>query len=191
MNAPPATARGGAASLALALADALSLGLPGPDYITMHPHLAGSATATAIDFQFNGRHGQEPLAAMHAWASRFGVTVDASAGSADPAVTWHEFDFTHAGIRIHAYAQIAGDEPLPDCARCGHPEAGHRRAGQPSAPGGMCLYAGCECDAYAASGMQDPAPVVRVLPGDQPVTAVYGEGCDGMSPAEISAAARP
>ena len=123
MNAPPA-AKADGASLALALAGTLSLGLPGPDYITMHPDLAGSTTSSAAGFQFNALHGQDPLPAMHAWAARFGVTVDVSAGSGDPATTWYQFDFTHAGVRIHAYAEIADGAPAIDseawkCAGCG------------------------------------------------------------------------
>lgn len=107
MNAPTATATRGAAFLALALADALGLGLPDPDYITMNPDLAGSTTTSAADFQFNDLHGQDPLPAMQAWADRFGVTVGTRPGTGDPGITWHEFDFTHAGVRIHAYASIA------------------------------------------------------------------------------------
>jgi hypothetical protein len=123
LNAPPAAKRDGA-SLALALAGTLSLGLPDPDYITMHPDLAGSTTSSAAGFQFNDRHGQDPLPAMHAWASRFGVTVDVSPVAANPAATWHQFDFTHAGVRIHAYAEIAAAAPAIDseawkCAGCG------------------------------------------------------------------------
>jgi hypothetical protein len=112
---PAATATRGGAFLALALAEALTLGLPDPDYITMNPPLAGSTTTSAAGFQFNDLHGQDPLPAMQAWADRFGVTVDTSTSTSDPGTTWHQFDFTHAGVRIHAYAAIkdaAGDELL-------------------------------------------------------------------------------
>lgn len=111
MNTPP----GDGAALARVLAGALSLGLPGPDSITISPHVTA---VSAIDFQFNANYGQDPLPALTAWAARFGVTVDVSADSKDPASTWHEFNFTHRGVLFHAYAKIkaatvAEDEPAP------------------------------------------------------------------------------
>lgn len=91
------------AALARVLADALSLGLPGPDSITISPHVTA---VSVIDFQFNANYGQDPVPALNAWAARFGVTVDVSADSKDPASTWHEFNFTHAGVMFHAYAKV-------------------------------------------------------------------------------------
>ena len=114
MNAPPATATRDAAFLALVLADALKLGLPDPDYITMS--VGGrSAHVSAIDFQFNHRNGQDPLPRLHAWAERFGADVRVSADSEDPRSTWHKFSFTHSGVLFGAYAEIAA-APCPSVA---------------------------------------------------------------------------
>jgi hypothetical protein len=164
LNAPPATATRGAAFLALALAEALTLGLPDPDYITMHPSFAGSTTAIPADFQFNDLHGQDPAQAMRAWADRFGATVDTRPG--DPGTTWHEFEFTHAGIRIHAYANIkdaAGDAPhcahcgqmqnrdaheAPAPCACGHPRDSHWEHAEPEGPRQGCAVLGCKCRMY-------------------------------------------
>lgn len=106
MNTPP----GDGAALARVLAGALSLGLPGPDSITISPHVTA---VSAIDFQFNANYGQDPLPALTAWAARFGVTVDVSADSKDPASTWHEFNFTHGGVMFHAYAKVRAAEDAP------------------------------------------------------------------------------
>jgi len=123
MTSPPATATRGGAFLALAVAEALTLGLPDPDYITMHPAFAGSTTTSAAGFQFNAVHGQAPLPAMRTWASHFGATIDTSPG--DPGTTWHTFDFTHAGIRIHAYAHVKDATGLAEAAAA--PETGAAR----------------------------------------------------------------
>ena len=58
MTTQTATVTRDAASLARVLSGALGLGLPAPDYITMHPSCADSATMSLIDFQFNARHSR-------------------------------------------------------------------------------------------------------------------------------------
>jgi hypothetical protein len=147
MTSPPATATRGGAFLALAVAEALALGLPDPDYITMSPDLAGSTTTSAAGFQFNDLHGQAPLPAMQAWADRFGVTIDTSPGK--HGTTWHQFDFTHAGIRIHAYADIK-DPAACAVPGCGHPRDSHWEHSEPGGPRTGCGYLGCKCTACAA-----------------------------------------
>lgn len=111
MTAPAAAAgtREGA-FLALTVADALKLGLPDPDYITVSPCFARSTTTSAVSFQFNDRDGQEPLPRMQAWAARFGAAIRVETD--DPSKTWHKFEFTHAGVLFDAYAAI----DVPTCA---------------------------------------------------------------------------
>lgn len=127
MNAPPAASARDAAFLALVLADALKLGLPDPDYITLSPWLADSTSTPAVGFQFNDRNGRDPLPRLRAWARRFGADVSAKPR---PSGTWHEADFTHSGVLFHCYAEIAGapagDDP---CGACGQPLAAHARHG--------------------------------------------------------------
>jgi hypothetical protein len=106
MTTQTATATRDAASLVRVLADALGLGLPAPDYITVHPSYVDSATVSAIDFQFNARHGREPLPALYAWADRLGVSVDVNPDSKNPSNIWHEFEFTHSGVLFKAYACV-------------------------------------------------------------------------------------
>jgi hypothetical protein len=142
VNAPPGTATREGAFLALALADALSLGLPDPAYITMHPSFARRSATTAVGFQFSDVFGRDPLPDLRAWASHFGVT-------GDPSKTWRAFDFTHAGVRIHAYANIT----VP-CA-CGHPGDSHWEIGEPQGTRAGCGIAGCKCKMYGA--YEDPA----------------------------------
>jgi hypothetical protein len=56
---------------------------------------------------------------------------------------------------------VEDDSARPDCARCGHPEAGHRLgSGVLRISDGMCLNVGCDCEAYAPSVMDD-APARR------------------------------
>jgi hypothetical protein len=176
VNAPPA-AKADGASLALALADALSLGLPDPGYITMHPSLAGSTTSSAIDFQFNGYRGRDPLPDLRAWAGRFGATIRVETYD-DPSKAWHKFEFTHAGAMFGAYASVAAASPAIDseawkCAGCG----AQCIAGRPA--GDLCRdCAGRVLAASIASGqpvtVADDAPQTAT-PMDDGETCTCGQ----------------
>lgn len=63
-------------------------------------------------------------------------------------------DILDAAIRGGAPVTVAED--LPDCAGCGHLEAGHRRGKGAPVANGACLHARCGCGAYALP--QDEAP---------------------------------
>lgn len=85
----------------LALAEVLGFGLPVPCSITVSPWLLDSThTVPAIDLQFDG---PDPFGALHAWALRFGVTVE---------LPWPEqgdfahVRFTHCGVRFQCYARL-------------------------------------------------------------------------------------
>jgi len=82
-------------------------------------------------------------------------------GLQDPAPVARVLDARGTALAATARAAYGqpGDEPLPDCARCGHPEAGHRLGiGALRASGGMCLHAACDCEAYARPVMDDEDP---------------------------------
>jgi transposase InsO family protein len=95
MTTAPATDSTDAVSLALVLAAVLGLGLPVPDYITVHPDYTNRHSA-AVDFQFNALHGRDPLAGLDAWQVWFAVPLTVSP-------PWRDIDFTYSGVRFHAY----------------------------------------------------------------------------------------
>ena len=107
MTATAATETRDAASLALALFDALRLGLPAPDYMGVWPGFAGSAVTSAISFQFNAR---DKLDALAAWADRFGVSVRVAPGRRAGASAFHQISFTHCGVLFDAYVEVKADE---------------------------------------------------------------------------------
>lgn len=85
----------------LALAEVLGFGLPLPCLASVNPWaLDRPHTVSAIDLQFDG---PDLFGALHAWALRFGVTVE---------LPWPEqgdfghVRFTHCGVRFKCYAQL-------------------------------------------------------------------------------------
>ena len=78
MTAVPAEtgSRLAARALALSLVQALALGLPDPDYITISPWAADIPSLSMIDFQFSEG---DSLSAVQDWADRFDVTVTRAA----------------------------------------------------------------------------------------------------------------
>ncbi len=93
----PAVESPTAASVALALADLLSLGLPDPCHVSVWPWAVHVASA---DVWFDG---PDRLSALRAWAAHFGVTVD----RADPDSRFARATFTRSGIRFECYADLA------------------------------------------------------------------------------------
>ena len=87
-------------NFASVLADVLSLGLPYPRYIELHPEFG------FIVFQFGGSD-ETGVAEVIAWAAAF--TAPLVIDAADPKATWFCADFTRSGIKFHAYA--APDTP--------------------------------------------------------------------------------
>jgi len=106
MSTTTADTRSAARVLALALVQALALGLPDPGYITVSPWAADSPYVSTIDFQFDD--DGEP--AVQAWADRFGAPVDRRPDSKDRARCWVSAEFTHLDVRFKVYAHIAADE---------------------------------------------------------------------------------
>lgn len=90
--------------LALALVQVLALGLPGPGYISVSPWAAHIQSLTSIDLQFDG---DGEVAAVQAWADRFGVPVDRRA--AEPGRCWISAEFTYLDVRFKVYAETAAD----------------------------------------------------------------------------------
>jgi len=85
----------------LALAEVLGFGLPVPCLVSVSPWALDDTYApSAIDLQFDG---PDPFGALHAWALRFGVTVE---------LPWPEqgdfghVRFTHCGVRFDCYARL-------------------------------------------------------------------------------------
>lgn len=88
--------------LALALVQVLALGLPGPGYISISPWALRIASICAVDFQFDG---DGEVAAVQAWADRFGVPVTRRA--AEPGRCWVSAEFTYLDVRFKVYAETA------------------------------------------------------------------------------------
>ena len=109
MTAVPAEtgSRPAARALALALVQALALGLPDPDYITISPWAADSPSVSSTDFLFSEG---DSLSAVQDWADRFGVTVTRQPDSKDPARCWVSAEFTYLDVRFQVYADVAADE---------------------------------------------------------------------------------
>jgi hypothetical protein len=87
---------------ALALVQVLALGLPGPGYISISPWVPYSSCIAMIDFQFDG---DGEVAAVQAWADRFGVPV--TRRDAEPGRCWISAEFTYLDVRFKVYAETA------------------------------------------------------------------------------------
>jgi len=88
---------------ALVLAEVLGFDLPIPCLVSVHPWLTGRTSTASVDFQFSGA---DQLDALHAWAARFGVTVEMPA----PDQRFAYVHFAHSGVRFECYAQLGTDE---------------------------------------------------------------------------------
>jgi hypothetical protein len=88
---------------ALALAEVLGFDLPVPCLVSVHPWVMDRTYTSSVDLQFSG---PDQLDALHAWAARFGVTVDMPA----PDQRFAYVHFAHSGVRFQCYAQLGADE---------------------------------------------------------------------------------
>jgi hypothetical protein len=94
--------RGVAAARAGVLAEALSLGLPEPCYITFNLH----SPSEVFGFQFS-RYSRDPRGAVHAWADRFGTPVETSMALDEPEQDYLTTSFTVDGVPFRVYAFVS------------------------------------------------------------------------------------
>jgi len=90
---------------ALSLVQVLALGLPGPGFISLSPWVSSSSGIAMIDFQFDG---DGEVAAVQAWADRFGVPVIRR--DAEPGRCWISAEFTYLDVRFKVYAETAASQ---------------------------------------------------------------------------------
>ena len=95
-----------ARALALALVQALALGLPDPDYITISPWAADIPSLSMIDFQFSEG---DSLSDVQAWAGWSGMSVTHEPDSRDSARCWVSAEFTYLAVPFKVYANVAAD----------------------------------------------------------------------------------
>jgi hypothetical protein len=125
--------------------------------------------------QLCGKPADDPEA-LHGEPQRSALDCGcAIPGTVGPGVPVHCITHGNTAVALPVPAAQDDDEALPDCAGCGHPEADHRNEQGGLIATGPCTW--CRgCSAYAlpvmddpqypdvpAGGMQDPAPVVRVI----------------------------
>ncbi len=86
----------------LALAEVLGFDLPVPCNISFSPWVLDRPSA-AFALQFRG---PDQLDSLHAWAARYGVTVEMPG----PGQSFAHVYFTHSGVRFQCYAELRPDE---------------------------------------------------------------------------------
>jgi len=87
----------------LILTEMLGLGLPRPDSLYMNLHFHSHRTTGSAQLHFN-RVGK--LAALQAWADRFGATITQGHATDDPGHTWNKIEFTNSGVRFTCIAPL-------------------------------------------------------------------------------------